>query len=496
MMKSESFLGPPSPSPSPSPSSPPPPPPIPGDEEDSPQFQAFMAQALSMNFDSIEKSQAIGVGFDSNGHDTIYIIPSLAISLMTNQHLSEIEILRQLCLYFLKIAEPIVHFPFNIVYGHSNFSFFHQFDTMRSLNHLLPRRYRKNLLNLFILHPTARVHVFATVAKVFFGKRVEPKMRYVSCIAELQSIISPMTLPLPPAFLLWEDKVYFQRTLDEEMPTLTELYDDSLGAPLLVVQCLDYLRQHGLHTEGLFRVAGDQILFEVAKVRIQKSGGTNVIICRPPERVHDTSSAMGSSSPSPSRDDGEFKIDRQNTLNSQRSIGQGYQLRDSPSLPPRRSFAQRVQGFNRKSTFPMADVLLHDVHEVAQVPSLLCSPSLAHPPPSPPQLLKSFLRNLPEPVVTTAAYRALLEASKLQHADAESSLEIIEQILADPELMPLPHIRTFEYLMRSPTPPSPSRRSLPRLRSLRELVSWLRWLVKVRSIKWDPTTSPWCSLPP
>jgi hypothetical protein len=437
MLKSESFIDSSSPPPSPHP-------PLPGDVDDPPQYQTLVAQAVSMNFDSIEKSQAIGVGFDSNGHDTIYIIPSLAISFMASQQLPEIEILQHLSLYFLKIADQLSHFPFNIVYGHSNFSFFRQFDTMRSLNTLLPRRYRKNLLNLYILHPTARVHIFATIAKVFFGKRVEPKMKYVSCIAELQSIISPMTLPLPPAFLLWEDTVYFKRTLDEEMPSLTELYDDSLGAPLLVVQCLDYLRQHGLHTEGLFRVAGDQILFEVAKVRIQKSGGTNVIICRPPEKVHDTSSGFGSGSASPSGDDGEeFKIDRQNTLNSQRSIGQGYQLRDSPALPPHRSMAQRVQGFNRKGMFPMADVLLHDVHEVAQVIVTL-SVSLTSR-----QLLKSFLRNLPEPIITTAAYKALLEASKRQHSDAESSLEAIEQILSDPELMPLPHIRTFEYLMRS-----------------------------------------------
>jgi hypothetical protein len=63
--------------------------------------------------------------------------------------------------------------------------------------------------------------------------------------------------------------------------------------------------------------------------------------------------------------------------------------------------------------------------------------------------LKSFLRSLPEPVITNSAYAALIEASKTHNtsSSAEDALEAIEQILSDPLLMPEPHIRTLEYLM-------------------------------------------------
>jgi hypothetical protein len=415
-------------------------------DEDLPTFNEMLARANATNFDLIERSQCIGIGFDAEGRDTIYIIPSLVLSL-ASERVTESEILDTMILYFLKVAERIVHLPFNIVYGHSNFSFYRQFNTLTRLNNTLPRRYKKNLVHLFIVHPTGRAKMFARVASLFFGKKVEPKMRYVSCIAELQSLISPLTLPLPPAFLLWEDTVHFKRAI-EEMPSLTELYDDSLGAPLFVVQCLDFLRAYGLHSEGLFRVAGDQILFEAAKIRIQRTGGTNVIICPPP--IHSrpgNGSPLGSysTSPSPSRDDiEEFKIDRQNTINSQRSIGQGIALRESPAIPPRPSMKQRAEGFNHRNMFPMADVVLHDVNEVAQVRhSLSLVPHLDA------QLLKSFLRSLPEPVITNSAYAALIEASKTHNtsSSAEDALEAIEQILSDPLLMPEPHIRTLEYLM-------------------------------------------------
>jgi hypothetical protein len=62
--------------------------------------------------------------------------------------------------------------------------------------------------------------------------------------------------------------------------------------------------------------------------------------------------------------------------------------------------------------------------------------------------LKSFLRSLPEPIITSSAYAALMEAAKSHtSSSAEDSVQAIEQILADPQLMPEPHIRTLEYLM-------------------------------------------------
>lgn len=41
-----------------------------------------------------------------------------------------------------------------------------------------------------------------------------------------------------------------------------------------------------------------------------------------------------------------------------------------------------------------------------------------------------------------------MEASKLHFSSQEDSIQIIEQILVDPQLMPTAHSRTFEYLMR------------------------------------------------
>ena len=140
---------------------------------------------------------------------------------------------------------------------------------MRKIYVILPRRYKKNLKDLYIIHSTARVHMFFQLSKLFLGAHVSRIVKFIPCVADVQAIISPILLRFPPSYLQWEDTNYVQRERGE-LPTLVSLFDCSLGAPTFVVQCVEYLRYHGMSREGIFRVAGDQISLEVGRNRFRE----------------------------------------------------------------------------------------------------------------------------------------------------------------------------------------------------------------------------------
>ena len=54
------------------------------------------------------------------------------------------------------------------------------------------------------------------------------------------------------------------------MQSLQEAYSPSLGAPEIVVSCVDFLRSYGMDREGIFRVAPDQLMFTSAQTRMRK----------------------------------------------------------------------------------------------------------------------------------------------------------------------------------------------------------------------------------
>ena len=54
------------------------------------------------------------------------------------------------------------------------------------------------------------------------------------------------------------------------MQSLQEAYSPSLGAPEIVVSCVDFLRSYGMEREGIFRVAPDQLMFNSAQKMMRK----------------------------------------------------------------------------------------------------------------------------------------------------------------------------------------------------------------------------------
>merc|ERR1719326_376317 len=80
---------------------------------------------------------------------------------------------------------------------------------------MLPRRFKKNLKQLYILHPTkwieavTKIMTTSGVSKKFFQK-----IHYLQTIAELQKSLQPM--PTLPKFVHDEDVVRVQKLRDAE----------------------------------------------------------------------------------------------------------------------------------------------------------------------------------------------------------------------------------------------------------------------------------------
>lgn len=235
--------------------------------EDSNEYMALLQRAQNADLSEILKCDCVSVGENSKGHSFFYVIPLLGLK-SQNSAYSEKQILEDMLLLFLKMADSVVKKPYSIVYGHSIFSFYSQVKMMRELFLILPRRYKKNIRELFIIHPTARVHMFFQMSKLFLGRHVSRIVKFLPSIAEVQKTLPHIPLRFPPLYIQWED-VNFGHYGVGEVPSLISMFDSELGAPRFVVRCVEYLRQNGICREGIFRVAGDQVSLEVGRNRFR-----------------------------------------------------------------------------------------------------------------------------------------------------------------------------------------------------------------------------------
>ena len=233
---------------------------------DSEEFSSMLERARGSDFTDMINYNCIGVGYKEN-EPCIYVIPELGLRMQTPTYTTR-QILEDMLLLFFKVSENLVQSPYSIVYGHSIFSLYTQVKMLRRLYKMLPRRYKKNLSNLYILHPTARVHAFFQMSKVLLGRHVSRIVKFVPSIIEFQRYISPRRLMLPAAFIQWEDTHFHPTSTPQHRPPpLIDLFNEQLQTPVFIAQCVEYLRQHGLHKEGIFRVAGDQVTLEVGRRR-------------------------------------------------------------------------------------------------------------------------------------------------------------------------------------------------------------------------------------
>jgi hypothetical protein len=344
--------------------------------EDLPDFGDYsqrLKEALETNLTDIQKTNCVGVGIDAVGRKCIYLMPALALRECHGNNDAKMEVMRKIMLLFIRVVDSVVVEPYTLVYGHSATPLLAQTAVLHSYYKILPRKYKKNLKEMVLLHPTFGIRTFFDISRYFVGEKFFRKLHFVDCIASLQRVISPLKLPLPYAFIQWEENHLKMGRVANTMPPLSELVDASKGqvAPAFLVRCFDFLRMHGgLEHEGIFRVPGDQVVLQLGIDRIRLDGGKDSILFAPPGQRLLYNKVVVEDASALAKDD--LTPDETVLFDGDQNFSDA-----------------KLKGTPRER----AILLVHDVDSVAQ-------------------LVKAFLKDLPDPIISYNAYDEIVSATK------------------------------------------------------------------------------------
>uniref|UniRef100_A0A7E4V4V0 Rho GTPase-activating protein 68F n=1 Tax=Panagrellus redivivus TaxID=6233 RepID=A0A7E4V4V0_PANRE len=178
--------------------------------------------------------------------------------------------------YLQYILDKVVDLDYSIVYLHYGLRSNNKppVKWLIQVYQVLDRRYKKNLKALFLVHPSTLIRVIWNIFKPFISLKFERKVHYVNYLHELNSTIRIAQLNLPQVIIdhdlslvsASKHQSFFNRNAGAESnqplrPT------QQFGAPLefileqnpdymippIVVALLEFLRNHGMEVEGIFR---------------------------------------------------------------------------------------------------------------------------------------------------------------------------------------------------------------------------------------------------
>lgn len=249
-----------------------------GDEADisgcpevmSDEYKALLAEANEEDFSDFEASQVLQSGLDLNENRVLIFLPRFGFR-EPSQDWTNGQ-LRRMLLFFVWKAHHVCGRPFTLVYDHMKFSLFSQQPLIYRVYSMLPREYKKNISKLYVVHPTSLIRMFfQRGVKHFISKKFYDKLQFVDSIIELQPLIAPLGWMLPVAYLKFGDDKTSRSAVPDSMhmPPLDVSFVPSLGTTQLIQHCVDYLKaENRLQTKGLFRLAGDQAVLDLARPRL------------------------------------------------------------------------------------------------------------------------------------------------------------------------------------------------------------------------------------
>ena len=133
----------------------------------------------------------------------------------------------------------------------------------------LSRKYRKNLKNLYIVHPSMWHKLLMGVMSVFVSVKFAEKLVYIPRLADLQAHVSLSQLYIPDVVRSYDAK-YYGPTVIKPAPSTSGPTTGQIGVPLaqlmangglpiILVETAANIRQEGLKVTGLFRRSPSQV---------------------------------------------------------------------------------------------------------------------------------------------------------------------------------------------------------------------------------------------
>ncbi|TRM70230.1 hypothetical protein BD626DRAFT_422970 [Schizophyllum amplum] len=138
----------------------------------------------------------------------------------------------------------------------------------------LSRKYRKNLKRLYIVHSTFFSKMLFSLAGAIISAKFFQKIEYISTLSELALHIPLTQIDIPPA--VYQENAKHEREIRLPIPVRSNVFGVPLeelmgydgekgGIPRVVKDCIQFLRDTGLHDEGLFRRSPQTTLLRAAQ---------------------------------------------------------------------------------------------------------------------------------------------------------------------------------------------------------------------------------------
>ncbi|CAN9508327.1 unnamed protein product [Ophioblennius macclurei] len=134
------------------------------------------------------------------------------------------------------------------------------------------RKYKKNLKALYVVHPTNFIRIVWNIFKPLISQKFGKKLKYVNYLAELREHLNYDQLFIPPEVVRHDEKLRAAQKggaspLVKAPPPRPPLPSQQFGVslqyirernrnaaiPPVMTQTVEYLKEHGLKTEGIFR---------------------------------------------------------------------------------------------------------------------------------------------------------------------------------------------------------------------------------------------------
>lgn len=235
------------------------------EDPDAKDFYTYLKEAQTTDLTDVERTGCISAGRDLKGNPVIILIPVLGTSTAEKIEVS----FRKMLLLFIRKANDIVGSSYAVVYAHTNVDIINQYPLIYKFYSVLPRAYKKNLSNMYVIHPNTALKMFFEFARVFLSHKFYSKLVLLDSILDFQKLIPPTQLMLPLKFLRKEDEMRGLKFY-EKMASLKHSFDPSIGTTRLIHICATFIKAHGgLQQKGIFRVPGDAGEANLAKVRLQ-----------------------------------------------------------------------------------------------------------------------------------------------------------------------------------------------------------------------------------
>ncbi|KAK2463764.1 hypothetical protein APHAL10511_004202 [Amanita phalloides] len=137
----------------------------------------------------------------------------------------------------------------------------------------LSRKYRKNLKQLYIVHSTFFTKMLFSLAGAMISPKFFRKIIYIQTLSALASHVPITQIDIPPA--VYQENLKHETSITLPVPTRSNTFGVPLeqlmghrgekGVPKVVRDCIQFLRETGLHEEGLFRRSPQSTMLRAAQ---------------------------------------------------------------------------------------------------------------------------------------------------------------------------------------------------------------------------------------